>query len=66
MACFAAVAFISIAPTIRFVKWRMSLRADPSFAPNTAEVGAVRRLVGLQSLFVFLILVFAAAMARFA
>jgi putative membrane protein len=66
MACFGAIAVISIAPTLRFVKWRVSLRADPAFAPDPSDVSAVQRLVGLQALFIVLILIFAAAMARFA
>jgi putative membrane protein len=66
MACFAAVAIISIGPTMRFVRWRLRQRADPAYAPDEGEVRAVRRMVGLQALLVFLILAFAATMARFA
>ena len=64
MACFAAVALVSIAPTMRFVGWRRRLRADPAFAPDGREVAAARLLVRLQALFFVLILVFAATMAR--
>ncbi len=66
MASFALVAFISIPPTLRFVRWRKNLRANPAFMPDAREIEQARRLVRLQGLFFILILVFAATMARFA
>jgi len=65
MGCFALVAFVSILPTLRFVRWRRALRTDPAFAPDLNEVEAARRMVRLQGLLFILILAFAAAMARF-
>ena len=37
MATFGLVAFISIAPTLRFVRWRKALKADPGFCPTPAR-----------------------------
>ena len=64
MACFFVVAVVSIAPTLRIVRWRMRQRVDPGFAPEAAEVTGLRRLVAAQSLLVVAILAFAATMAR--
>jgi putative membrane protein len=65
MASFAAVAVLSIWPTRQILVWRRAVAAQPSFTPAAAEVGRVLGFIRGESVFVVLILVFAAAMARF-
>ena len=48
LAAFVAVALISIAPTLRFMRWRKALRADGSL-PAAEEVRKARKLVMLQA-----------------
>jgi putative membrane protein len=45
---FVVVALISIAPTLRFLRWRKALRADGSL-PGADEVRRARKLVMLQA-----------------
>jgi len=59
------VGLLSIPPTLRFLAWRKSLKADPGFVPPAEEIGRIGRFLKLQGGFVILILVFAAAMARY-
>lgn len=56
LACFVAVALLSIYPTIKFVCWRKN--------PDPAAVPAVRRVLHLELIGVVLILVFAANIVR--
>jgi putative membrane protein len=65
MASFAAVALLSIWPTLRFLAWQRALRSDPSFAPPADEARRALYYIRAESVFVILILVFAATMARF-
>ena len=48
IAAFVVVALISIAPTLRFLRWRKALRADGSL-PAADEVRRARKLVMLQA-----------------
>jgi putative membrane protein len=48
IAAFVVVALISIAPTLRFLRWRKALRADGSLPPAD-EVRRARKLVMLQA-----------------
>jgi putative membrane protein len=64
MASFAAVALISVRPTVRFRRWRRALDADPSALPSTEDVRWARRMVHLQFAVFALIPIFAALMAR--
>ena len=48
LAAFVVVALISIAPTLRFMRWRKALRADGSL-PAAEEVRKARKLVMLQA-----------------
>jgi putative membrane protein len=48
IAAFIVVALISIAPTLRFLRWRKALRADGSLPPAD-EVRRARKLVMLQA-----------------
>jgi putative membrane protein len=65
MACFAAVGILSLPPTLRFVAWRRAHRHEPEAeAPTDTDVRGVRRLFMFEALFLTLVPVFAAAMAR--
>ena len=60
MAAFATVGLLSIAPTIRYRRWRMAADGPPS----DVEVAAARRFITLQLGAFAFIPVFAALMAR--
>lgn len=62
---FVLVALLSILPTVRFLRWRRALKADPGFLPDARQVGALRLLIRLELVAVAAILVCAAAMARY-
>jgi putative membrane protein len=64
MAAFVAVALISIAPTIQFIRWRQAQAKSAEFAPAAADILAVRRLLWAEAAVFALIPAFAAAMAR--
>lgn len=57
MALFAAVALLSVYPTLKFLSWR-------SRAPDAASVAAIRRVLHLELVGTVLILLCAALMAR--
>ena len=61
---FAVMGLCSIAPTLAFLRWRKASRADPAFAPQGAEVARVALWVRIEILLLFLVVGFAAAMAR--
>ena len=60
---FVAVALISIAPTLRFARWRKALRADGKL-PSEEEVKRARKLVMLQAHIIPLIPLAAVFLAR--
>jgi putative membrane protein len=64
MAAFAAVALLSIAPTVRIVAWRRKAKVDPAFCPFEEEVKRVRGFLLAEAAVFVLIPVFAAVMAR--
>ncbi len=64
MAAFAAVALLSIAPTIQIIRWRRALAGDAAFAPAGADIVNVRRFLWAEAAVFALIPAFAAAMAR--
>jgi putative membrane protein len=64
IAAFAAVALLSIAPTIRIIRWRRALAGDAAFAPAAADIANVRRFLWAEAAVFALIPAFAAAMAR--
>jgi putative membrane protein len=64
MAAVAAVALLSIRPTIRYIGWRRALDTDPSALPSDQAVGWARRMTNLQLAVFVLIPTFAALMAR--
>lgn len=62
---FVLIALLSILPTVRFLRWRRTLKRDPGFVPDPRQLGALRLLIRLELLAVAGILVCAAAMARY-
>jgi putative membrane protein len=56
---FALIGLLSVAPTLRYLRWRKS-----GALPGAAEIASVRRLLHAQLGLFPLLLVFAAAMAR--
>ncbi|MDP3899027.1 MAG: DUF2214 family protein [Mesorhizobium sp.] len=62
---FLIVGLLSIAPTIRFMRWRRSVASDPGYAVSDAEIRAVRRFIHAEAGIFLLIPVFAAVMARY-
>lgn len=65
MASFALIGILSIAPTIAILKWRKAARANTSFLPPDVEVARLRLLVKTEVALLALVVVFAAAMARY-
>ena len=62
---FLLVGLLSILPTVRFLRWRKALAANPAYLPDTAEVGKMRGIVRFELVLLAAIFVFAAAMARY-
>jgi len=65
MGTFLVVGLLSIHPTVMFLRWRRAAATDASFSPPPAGVAAVRRTILIEAILLGLIVVFAAAMARF-
>ena len=61
---FAAMGLASLPPTLAFLKWRKALKADAAFQPPSPEIASARRLTGVQLILVAMVLLAAAAMAR--
>lgn len=64
MGAFVLVGVLSILPTVRFLRWRKALAANPIYLPDATEVARMRGLVRFELILVAAILVLAAAMAR--
>ena len=62
---FVLVGLMSILPTMRFLRWRKALRADPVFLPAPAELGRLRTILRLELMLLAAIFALAAAMARY-
>jgi len=63
LAAFIVVALISIAPTLRFIRWRKALREGGAL-PGAEEVRSTRKLVMLQAHIIPLIPLAAVFLAR--
>lgn len=61
---FALMGLASIPPTLAILKWRKALNADAAFQPTPAEARRIGTWTGVQFLFLVMVLVSAAAMAR--
>jgi putative membrane protein len=66
ISAFIILGLISIGPTLRIIDWRRQLRRDSAFVPADNEVRIMRRLMHAEGFFLVLVIVFAAAMGRFA
>jgi putative membrane protein len=64
MALYLAVALVSIAPTIAFIRWRRVLGSGAKALPAPADIARVRRLVHLELGLLALIPLMAVLMAR--
>ena len=65
MGAFVLVGLLSILPTMRFLRWRKALAANPIFLPDASEVARMRGIVRFELVLLAAIFVFAAAMARY-
>jgi putative membrane protein len=65
LGAYLLVGLLSILPTVRFLRWRKALRADAAFLPLPAEVTKLRGIVRFELVLIAVIVVLAAAMARF-
>jgi putative membrane protein len=65
MASFAAIGLLSVPPTMKLLKWRRAVRQDAAFLPPPAEVAGLRRYVHAEVALLALVVLFAAAMARY-
>jgi putative membrane protein len=65
MASFAAIGLFSIPPTIALLRWRRTSRQDAAFLPPESEIVRLRLFVRIEVGFLALVVVFAAAMARY-
>lgn len=61
---FAAIGLISILPTVAFLKWARAAKADPAFQPAPAQRMGAAVWVRLELGLLLLLVVAAAAMAR--
>ncbi len=61
---FLIVGLLSIAPTLRIIRWRIAAAEDKDFRPPLEEIKAVRRIMHYEGMVFFTIPVFAALMAR--
>ena len=64
MAAFALVGLLSIPPTVRYIRWGRSAKADAAYAVPDEEVRAVRKWLFAQVALFATIPVFAAMIAR--
>ena len=64
LGAFVLVGLMSILPTMRFLRWRKALRADPASLPAPAELGRLRTILRLELMLLAAIFALAAAMAR--
>src|SRR5690606_30513492 len=62
---FILVGLMSILPTVRFLRWRKALRADPGFLPAPSELDRLRTILRLELIGLAAIFALAAAMARY-
>lgn len=65
LGAFLLVAALSLWPTLRFLRWRKAIKADPGFLPSTDEAAGLGRIVRFELLLIAAIFVLAAAMARY-
>ena len=64
MGAFGVVALLSILPTVKIIRWRQAVKADPAALPGTDEIAQIRKFLWAELAVFALIPSFAAAMAR--
>ncbi len=62
---FAAIGLLSLVPTLRLLGWRRQARLQPTWSPNAAQVRTLQRLIGVELGLLAVLVVLAAAMARY-
>ena len=62
---FVLVGVLSIVPTVRFLRWRKTMRANPGFVPPPSEQARLRGVLRLELALLAVIFALAAAMARY-
>jgi putative membrane protein len=65
MVAFAAIGGLSIIPTLSLLAWRRAGKADPTFTPDADRVRRVRFFIAAQLALLPIVLICAAAMARY-
>ncbi|MEI2455557.1 MULTISPECIES: DUF2214 family protein [Lysobacter] len=65
LGAFVLVGLLSILPTVRFLRWRKALGANPAFLPEAADVAKMRAIVRFELVLLGAVFVLAAAMARY-
>ena len=65
MASFAAIGLLSIPPTLALLKWRKSSKQDGAFLPPQNDIARLRVFLHAEIGLLALVVVFAAAMARY-
>ena len=61
---FAAIALVSIPPTVRILRWNRMAKADPRYVPSASELAGTRRLVMVELHVLALVPLAAVFMAR--
>jgi putative membrane protein len=64
MGAFIIVGLLSVPPTLAYRRWAKAGQGEAGYAPAAADIARSRRFIHLQALFLALIPLFAAAMAR--
>jgi putative membrane protein len=65
MASFALIGLLSIPPTLALLKWRKAAKQDAAFLPSPDQVARLRAFIGAEVALLGLVVIFAAAMARY-
>jgi putative membrane protein len=65
MASFVAAGIVSIQPTLRFLAWQRRRKVEENFLPDREEVRRVRNALLIERVLLFLVIIFAATMARY-
>ncbi|MEG3789153.1 DUF2214 family protein [Lysobacter sp. CCNWLW3] len=65
LGAYVLIGLLSLLPTLRFLRWRKALSANPAFLPEAADVARQRGVIRFELILIAAILVLAAAMARY-
>jgi putative membrane protein len=65
MASFALIGLLSVPPTLALLKWRKASKQDAAFLPPPDDIARLRVFIGAEVALLGLVVVFAAAMARY-